>query len=75
MTASLSAIGRSAPTAELARQFVAKNRLSNVEIINADAAATGLPSASFDLVHARLVLLGKLERLVNECLAQHTSRG
>jgi SAM-dependent methyltransferase len=41
----------------LARQFVADRGLSNVEVLQGDARATGLPSGSFDLVHARLVLV------------------
>jgi ubiquinone/menaquinone biosynthesis C-methylase UbiE len=31
--------------------------LSNVKVVEGDARSTGLPSASFDLVHARLVLV------------------
>jgi SAM-dependent methyltransferase len=40
-----------------ARQFVANRGLDNVEVIQSDARAMDLPSASFDLVHARLVLV------------------
>jgi SAM-dependent methyltransferase len=36
---------------------VAERHLSNVELIGGDAAATGLPRASFDLAHARLLLI------------------
>jgi SAM-dependent methyltransferase len=41
----------------LARAFVAEHRLANVEVLRGDARATGLPRASFDLVHARLLLV------------------
>jgi SAM-dependent methyltransferase len=48
---------RSEPTVRLARQFIAEHNLLNVEVLQGDAKATGLPRASFDLVHARLVLV------------------
>jgi SAM-dependent methyltransferase len=41
----------------LARAFVAEHRLANVEVRQGDARETGLPRASFDLAHARLVLV------------------
>jgi ubiquinone/menaquinone biosynthesis C-methylase UbiE len=41
----------------LARQFVADRELTNVEVIHGDARATTLPSGSFDVVHARLLLV------------------
>jgi SAM-dependent methyltransferase len=41
----------------LAREFVADRRLSNVDVLQADARVTSLPSESFDLVHARLLLV------------------
>ncbi len=41
----------------LARRFVADRGLHNVEVVESDARATGLPSGSFDLVHARLLLV------------------
>jgi len=41
----------------LAQAFADEGGLSNVEIVQADARRTGLTSASFDLVHARLVLV------------------
>ena len=41
----------------LARQFVADRGLTNVEVLQGDARDTGLPTGSFDLVHARLVLV------------------
>lgn len=50
-------VERSESTVPLARQFIAERQLRNVEVVQADARATGLPRASFDLVHARLVLV------------------
>jgi ubiquinone/menaquinone biosynthesis C-methylase UbiE len=44
-------------TLNLARQFIAERELRNVELQQGDAKATGLPRASFDVVHARLVLV------------------
>jgi ubiquinone/menaquinone biosynthesis C-methylase UbiE len=41
----------------MAAQFVADQGLGGVEIITADARHTGLPSGSFDLVHARTLLV------------------
>jgi SAM-dependent methyltransferase len=41
----------------LAREFAAEHRLANVEVIQGDALRTALPSASFDLVHARTLLI------------------
>ncbi len=40
-----------------AKRFVADRKFKNVEVMQGDATATGLPGASFDLVHARLVLV------------------
>jgi len=40
-----------------ARRFVTDRALKNVEVVQGDAMATGLPGANFDLVHARLVLV------------------
>jgi ubiquinone/menaquinone biosynthesis C-methylase UbiE len=48
---------RSESTVHLARQFIAEHDLRNVEVLQGDAKATGLPKASFDVVHARLVLV------------------
>ncbi len=42
---------------DLAAQTVAERGLANVELLTADAAATGLPRDSFDLAHTRLVLM------------------
>jgi hypothetical protein len=41
----------------MARQLVAAQGLTNVEVIQADARHTGLPPASFDVAHARTVLV------------------
>jgi ubiquinone/menaquinone biosynthesis C-methylase UbiE len=41
----------------LARDFARQRGLGNVEIVAADARRTGLPSGSFDLVHARTLLV------------------
>jgi len=41
----------------IAKRFVADRALKNVEVVQGDATATGLPGANFDLVHARLVLV------------------
>lgn len=42
---------------EMARKFVQDRRLDNVEIRRSDARHTGLPSTTFDLVHARTLLI------------------
>jgi ubiquinone/menaquinone biosynthesis C-methylase UbiE len=62
---------RSEPTVRLARQFIAEHGLQNVEVLQGDARATGLPRGSFDVVHARLVLVNVPEpqRVVQEMLA------
>jgi len=41
----------------LARQYASERGLANVEVVTADARHTGLPPDSFDLVHARTVLV------------------
>jgi ubiquinone/menaquinone biosynthesis C-methylase UbiE len=41
----------------MARELASKRGLGNVEIVEADAQRTGLPSGSFDLVHARTLLV------------------
>ena len=41
----------------MARELVAEQGLTNVEVIQADARNTGLPPASFDVAHARTVLV------------------
>src|SRR5262249_18102197 len=56
---------------QLARQFVAERHLGNVEVLQGDAHATGLPRASFDLATARLVLVNvpEPEQIVTEMVA------
>ena len=44
-------------TLELARKFIAEHQLQNVELLHGNAKATGLPRGSFDVVHARLLLV------------------
>jgi SAM-dependent methyltransferase len=41
----------------MARQHASERGLLNVDVVKADARHTGLPPASFDLVHARTVLV------------------
>jgi hypothetical protein len=41
----------------LAREFADKHGLANVDMVQGDARRTGLPSSSFDLVHARTLLI------------------
>lgn len=41
----------------LAREFVAERGLANVEVVRGDAHRTGFPSASYDLAHARTLLI------------------
>jgi ubiquinone/menaquinone biosynthesis C-methylase UbiE len=62
---------RSESTLQLARQFVTERNLRNVEVLQGDAKASGLPRASFDLVHARLVLVNVPEpqSVVEEMIA------
>jgi SAM-dependent methyltransferase len=43
--------------ATMAAEFAARHELSGVEIFTADARNTGLPAGSFDLVHARTLLV------------------
>ena len=64
-------IERDAHFAALARRFVAERGAGNVEVLEGDAKATGLPRESFDLVHARLVLVNvpEPERVVQEMVA------
>ncbi len=61
----------------LARDFVRESRLGNVEIVEGDARHTGLPSDSFDLVHARTLLINVPEpqEVVAEMVRLVTARG
>jgi ubiquinone/menaquinone biosynthesis C-methylase UbiE len=51
--------------------YIRDNKLKNVELVEADAFESGLPRASFDLVHARFLItpLGRGEKLINEMIA------
>jgi SAM-dependent methyltransferase len=40
-----------------ATQFVTDRHLTNVEVVTADARATGLPTGAFDVVHCRTLLI------------------
>jgi SAM-dependent methyltransferase len=62
---------QSADFVDLARTFVAHRRLANVQVVQGDAKATGLPRESFDVVVTRLVLVNVPEprRVVEEMVA------
>lgn len=62
---------RSPHFVELARRFVADHALTQVEIREGDAYATGLKRASFDGAHMRLVLVNvpEPEKIVREMVA------
>lgn len=50
-------IEREARFVEMAQAEIARRKLLNVEILEGDVLATGLPKESFDLVHERLVMI------------------
>lgn len=56
---------------QLARQFLSKRHINNVEVRHADAATTGLPRERFDFATARLVLTvtPEPEKILNEMVA------
>jgi SAM-dependent methyltransferase len=56
-TGSVTAVDIDPTHVTLARQLVQDRQLDNVEVLRADARNTGLPSGSFDVVHARLLLV------------------
>jgi SAM-dependent methyltransferase len=56
-TGSVTAVDIDQKHVTLARQLVQDRQLDNVEVLHADARSTGLPSGSFDVVHARLLLV------------------
>jgi ubiquinone/menaquinone biosynthesis C-methylase UbiE len=64
-------VERSEQFVAMARKFAAEHRLGNVEILQGDAKATGLPRESFDVAHARLVMVNvpEPERLIEEMVA------
>lgn len=55
---------------EAAQAYVEEAKLQNVEIIKADAFATGLPAGSFDVVHQRFVIapVGRDAEMLNEMM-------
>jgi len=61
-------IERNRRSAAIAKRFVVDRALNNVDVLQRDATATGLPGASFDLVHARLLLVNipHVEAVVRE---------
>ncbi|MGH8929416.1 MAG: methyltransferase domain-containing protein [Egibacteraceae bacterium] len=50
-------LDREARMLEMARRSIAERDLRTVRLVEAEAQASGLPAASFDLAHARLVLV------------------
>ena len=67
-TGHVTGVERSRESLATARRFVADRALQNVTLLEGDATATRLPEASFDLVHARLVLVNvpHVEAVVRE---------
>lgn len=70
-TGSVVGVERSADAVELARKFAADHNLANVQVLNGDARASGLPRSTFDLATARLVLVNvpRPEEVVAEMVA------
>jgi SAM-dependent methyltransferase len=64
-------IERSPHFVELARAFVASHALGQVDVREGDAYSTGLPRASYDGAHMRLVLVNvpEPERIVREMVS------
>lgn len=64
-------IERSPHFVELARTFVASHALNQVEVREGDAYSTGLPRASFDGAHMRLVLVNvpSPDRIMHEMVS------
>jgi SAM-dependent methyltransferase len=56
-TGSVTAVDIDQTHVALARDLACDRGLTNVEVLHGDARRTGLPSARFDLVHARLLLV------------------
>jgi SAM-dependent methyltransferase len=56
-TGSVTAVDIDPAHVALARKFVANRGLDNVEVVQSDARALNLATESFDLVHARLLLV------------------
>jgi SAM-dependent methyltransferase len=63
-------IERNRESVALAKRYVADRGLKNVAVVQGDATATGLPGASFDLIHTRLMLVNVpyVEAVVREML-------
>jgi SAM-dependent methyltransferase len=64
-------VERSEDAVALARRLVAEFGLANVEVLNGNARATGLPRSAFDVATARLVLVNvpEPEEIVAEAVA------
>jgi SAM-dependent methyltransferase len=64
-------IERDPALAGAARRFAATHELANVAVVEGDALRTGLPRASFDLVHARFLLAvaDRVDSLLQEMVA------
>jgi ubiquinone/menaquinone biosynthesis C-methylase UbiE len=64
-------VERSAEAVALARALISQRNLRNVDVLEGDARATGLPRASFDVVTSRLVLVNvpQPEQIVAEAVA------
>ena len=71
LTGEVVGVDREARLLDMTRTIVADRRLQNVQVLQGDATATGLPRATFDLVHERLVLMmtPHTERVVAEMVA------
>lgn len=70
-TGSVLGIDRGSQFVELARRFTTDRGLSQVEVREGDAYATGLPKRSFDGAHMRLLLVNvpEPERVVREAVS------
>jgi ubiquinone/menaquinone biosynthesis C-methylase UbiE len=64
-------IDRSPEAVAMARKMVAREGLTNVEVLERDARSTGLPDSSFDLVTSRFVLVNipQPEEVIAEAVA------
>jgi ubiquinone/menaquinone biosynthesis C-methylase UbiE len=68
LTGSVIGVDRDPKQLAAARLYVVENKLDNVDIIEDDAYASSLPSATFDLVHVRFLFapVGRDETLLSE---------
>jgi SAM-dependent methyltransferase len=64
-------VERSEDAVQLARKFIAENKLANARVLHGDAQHTDLPKGAFDLATARLVLINipHPEEVVSEMAA------